>query len=59
MTEQTKRGGKRDGAGRKTIDKPSAKLTERFVARLTDEQKATLDRLGGAVWLRRMLDQSK
>ena len=51
-----KRGGARPGAGRKSLSGSSG-LTERFTTRLTPEQNKTLTRLGGAVWLRDMLDK--
>lgn len=50
-----KRGGAREGAGRKSIDGSSG-MTERFTTRLTVEQAKTLTHLGGAAWLRKMLD---
>lgn len=52
MTEQNKsaRGGARKGAGR-----PSSGLTERVEFRLTREDKAKLERIGGVMWIREQL----
>lgn len=51
------RGGAREGAGRKAMDGSTA-LVERFSTRLTATQRNTLDRLGGAAWLRQTLDEA-
>jgi hypothetical protein len=55
-TKTISRGGARAGAGRKSADGNKA-LTERFSTRLTAQQLETLERIGGAVWLRSVLDQ--
>lgn len=58
MTKKTEtRGGYREGAGRKPIyaDQPM-KL---FTCRLTEDQIAKLNALGGAQWLRERIDRAK
>lgn len=55
MTEK-KWGGPREGAGRKP-GQSRDRLTEKATLRLTAEQAATLERLGGAAWLRTKLDE--
>jgi hypothetical protein len=49
------KGGKREGAGRPPSDNPAKHIVK---ARLTDEQKAKWDELGGSRWAKRMLDES-
>lgn len=49
------KGGKREGAGRPLADNPARHIVK---ARLTDEQKAKWDELGGSRWAKRMLDES-
>ena len=44
--------------GRPPLD-PKALLTERVEVRLTGVQRARLDRLGGAPWLRARIDKAK
>jgi hypothetical protein len=56
MSNTSKRGGARAGAGRKAADGNTA-LSERFSTRLTTQQLETLERVGGAVWLRSILDE--
>jgi hypothetical protein len=48
-----KHGGTRTGAGRKSLDPQGTVVT---TVRLTATQRATLDMLGGAAWLRQHLD---
>lgn len=52
-TEPAKRGGKREGAGRKALDDQGTVVV---TLRLTGQQKATYDLLGGKDWLRGQLD---
>jgi hypothetical protein len=54
MTSKPQRGGKREGSGR-----PSSGLTERAQIRLTPEEKAKLDRLGGSEWIREQIRRAK
>ena len=56
MSGEKKRGGARPGAGRKAIN-GETRLAEIVRARVTQEQAATFERLGGAAWLRRTLDE--
>ena len=53
--EKNNRGGRREGSGRKRLN--SSYDTVMLSARLTEEQKATFDMLGGAQWLRAELDK--
>lgn len=52
----TGRGGPGRGQGRKPIDKGDHTVTVSI--RLTTAQRAKLHELGGAAWVRRMLDES-
>jgi len=51
MTE-TKQGGPRKGAGRK----PVGTNPKQWFVSLSEAQRATLKKLGGATWLRELLD---
>lgn len=53
MSENTKRGGSRIGAGRPKADGET--LTERVVFLLSPAQKAKFEELGGARWVREQL----
>jgi hypothetical protein len=50
------KGGKQVGAGRPPSDNPAKHIVK---ARLTDEQKAKWQELGGSRWLKRMLEEAK
>lgn len=50
-------GGRREGAGRKTV-KPG-EPTSPFSMRLSANQRAKLDRLGGGQWLRERIDRAR
>ena len=50
------KGGKQPGAGRPPSDNPAKHIVK---ARLTDEQKAKWDELGGSRWLKRMIDEHR
>ena len=47
-------GGKREGSGRKALDPQGTIVT---TVRLTAEQKATFEMLGGVQWLREQLQR--
>jgi hypothetical protein len=47
-------GGKREGSGRKALDPQGTIVT---TVRLTAEQKATFEMLGGGSWLREQLQK--
>ena len=47
-------GGKREGSGRKPLDPQGTIVT---TVRLTAEQKATFEMLGGGTWLREQLQR--
>ncbi|MFS2102357.1 hypothetical protein ACCC97_25675 [Variovorax sp. Varisp85] len=47
-------GGKREGSGRKALDPQGTIVT---TIRLTAEQKATFEMLGGGQWLREQLQK--
>ena len=49
------KGGKQPGAVRPPADNPAKHIVK---ARLTDEQKAKWDELGGSRWAKRMLDEA-
>lgn len=55
--EQTKRGGAREGAGRKPLDPEGA--TVPVTIRMTGDQRDKLARLGGAKWVRERIDRAK
>jgi hypothetical protein len=56
MTEDSKRGGARPGAGRKPEgDEPMVPLT----IKVLPAQRDKLRRLGGAPWMRKKIDQAK
>lgn len=52
-----KRGGARPGAGRPAIDPTDPTVT--FSLRLTTSQRAKLESLGGAAWLRERIDKAR
>lgn len=56
MTQQNKHGGHRPGAGRKHSEHGQM---VKATYRLTAEQKAKVARLGGAEWLRRIVDAAR
>lgn len=57
MKEAAKRGGPGRGQGRKPIKEGHETVTVSI--RLTLEQRAKLERLGGAAWWRDKLDKAK
>lgn len=57
MTEQKQRGGPGRGQGRKPV-KPGEE-TVTVSIRMTVEQRAKLERLGGAAWVRERIDKAK
>ena len=50
----TKRGGKRPGAGR-----PTAPPTKPIMLRLTEPQRLKYLELGGARWIKRLIDEHR
>lgn len=57
MTPKPKHGGPREGSGR-----PPVKPGENTIivsVRMTQAQRAKLDQLGGAVWVRARIDKAK
>jgi hypothetical protein len=57
LANTLKRGGPGRGQGRKPIKEGQATVT--VSVRLTVAQRAKLDRLGGAAWLRDRIDKAK
>ena len=57
MSETNKRGGARDGAGRKPT--PEADALRVGSIRLTQAQWDKLARLGGVAWLRERIDKAR
>jgi len=54
MEEESKRGGKRPGSGRKPLSE--AESTVPVVTRMAPSQRDKLKRLGGAPWVRQKID---
>ena len=57
MSETNKRGGAREGAGRKPT--PEAEALKVGSIRLTQAQWDKMARLGGAAWLRERIDKAR
>ena len=63
MTTATKkvpgpgRGGKREGAGRKSADGVTIAGTVQVIARVTPDQRKRFLKLGGSAWLRAVIDR--
>ena len=57
MTEAAKRGGAREGAGRKLT--PEADALRVGSIRLTQAQWEKLERLGGVAWLRERIEKAR
>ena len=57
MTEKSKRGGVREGAGRKPS--PEAEVMRVGTIRLLPAQWTKLARLGGVAWLRKQIDKAR
>lgn len=55
--DQTKRGGAREGAGRKPLDPEG--VTVPVTIRMTGRQRDKLARLGGPKWVRERIDRAK
>ncbi|MBU2760301.1 hypothetical protein [Acidithiobacillus sulfurivorans] len=51
------RGGKREGAGRKSPDGITLADTVQIAARVTPEQRGRFLKLGGSAWLRWIIDR--
>jgi hypothetical protein len=52
------KGGKREGAGR-PLGSTAGREVVQVAVRLTEQQRDTLNSLGGVRWLRRVLDEVK
>lgn len=57
MTEMKQRGGPGRGQGRKPVKAGEATVTVSL--RITEAQRAKLERLGGAEWVRARIDMAK
>ena len=57
MTAQPKRGGAREGAGRKTLPNDQRMIVTPI--RLTEAQREKLTALGGAAWIREKIEKAK
>lgn len=55
MSDKPKRGGAGRGQGRKPLC-PEGHVV--YTMRMSKAQREKLDRLGGAAWIRRMIDQA-
>jgi hypothetical protein len=57
MTTTPKRGGARDGAGRKAL--PEGEAMVPVTVNMRPDQREKLRRLGGAPWFRKKIDAAK